>query len=93
MHQKLSSGLKNYVGEPPLEKLYASTRDLLETPLEIERQRKKEKSMNPSICGSIGRFFFEALTIPVRFPVPFVLLETVAVHFLTRLFSIRSRLS
>ena len=49
--------------------------------------------MQKSIWTSIGRGFFHASPVPVRFPVPFVLLGTVPVCFPVPFFSIGTRSS
>ena len=45
----------------------------------ILASRKKERTLS-----SIGRVLILAITVPVRFPVPFLLPEAVAAHFITR---------
>ena len=44
----------------------------------------KTSATNWTILSSIGRVFILAITVPVRFPVPFLLPEAVAAHFFTR---------
>ena len=44
----------------------------------------RSTSNSKILQNSIGRGFILAITVPVRFPVPFLLPEAVAAHFITR---------
>ena len=45
--------------------------------------KQEDLGSNPAQT-SIGRVLILAITVPVRFPVPFLLPEAVAAHFITR---------